>query len=225
MEVRMQGIRLLVSATFLIAACGGSDGPSTPPPGEQTGSLAGTVSLNGVGTGSGAVEATRTGSTSRSATPGATGAYTIGGLATGGWTLQYTPGTSHRLADGETGTRTATVTANQTTTVSPFLIAVAGPQSGLVEVRLTGGLQFAPQVITITPGTTVRWINDSTMDHTITPENTGQAGVWARRVMNANAQGATFEHTFTASGQTYRYRCEPHSSGFTSGMVGTIIVT
>jgi plastocyanin len=89
------------------------------------------------------------------------------------------------------------------------------------EVHLTLSA-FTPGNITIAAGTTVRWISDTSEDHTITPENTNQPGVWQRRVITSS--GERFEHTFTVSGQTYRYRCEPHSSSFTQGMVGTITV-
>ena len=95
------------------------------------------------------------------------------------------------------------------------------PGSTVREIHLTAST-FTPGNITIAAGTTVRWINDAAINHTITPENTNQPGVWQRRVVNNS--GERFEHTFTVAGQTYRYRCEPHSSSFTSGMVGTITV-
>jgi plastocyanin len=76
--------------------------------------------------------------------------------------------------------------------------------------------------ITIRAGSTIRWVNQSGLFHTITPQNTAQAGVWQRAETAAN--GTVLEHTFSTAGQTYNYRCEPHSSSFTSGMVGTITV-
>ena len=94
------------------------------------------------------------------------------------------------------------------------------PGTTVREIQLSGS-SFTPGNLTIPVGTTVRWINN-TDDHTITPENTNQPGVWQRHVMDDN--GERFEHTFTVAGQTYRYRCEPHSSSFTNGMVGTITV-
>jgi plastocyanin len=91
-----------------------------------------------------------------------------------------------------------------------------------VEVHITG-TSFNPSVITITPGTTVRWINDTGDFHTVTPENTGQPNLWQRTV--TAGQGTVVEKTFTTGGgQLYRYRCEPHSSSFTSGMTGSITV-
>jgi plastocyanin len=57
----------------------------------------------------------------------------------------------------------------------------------------------------------------------VTPENSSQAGVGARQT--TSSPGVVFEHTFTVANQTYRYRCEPHSADFTSGMVGVITVS
>ena len=96
----------------------------------------------------------------------------------------------------------------------------AGPAGR--EVHLTSS-SFEPANLTIAAGTRVRWVNDHAVFHTITPENSSQPGVWQRREMSV--AGQTFDHTFTVSGQTYRYRCEPHSTSFTNGMVGTITVT
>ncbi len=93
--------------------------------------------------------------------------------------------------------------------------------SGTIDVRINGA-SFSPNNITIARGSTVRWINDSGAYHTITPENAGQAGAWQRQEVSAS--GVVFQHSFGTSGQTYRYRCEPHSSGFTQGMVGSIRV-
>ncbi|HUF49358.1 MAG TPA: plastocyanin/azurin family copper-binding protein [Longimicrobiales bacterium] len=90
------------------------------------------------------------------------------------------------------------------------------------EIHLTSS-QFSPSTLTIAAGTRVRFVNDGAVFHTITPENANQAGVWTRR--ETTQRGTVFEHTFAVSGQTYRFRCEPHSSSFTSGMVGTITVT
>jgi plastocyanin len=187
------------------------------------GAIAGSVTLDGQGTASGSVEATRGGFTSATATPGATGSFSIDDIATGPWTLTFTPGAGHVLATGEAGTRTVSVTEGQPTTVSAFQIGVQPPGSGVVEIHLTAASQFDPASVTISPGTTVRWINDTAMLHTITPENTSQPGVWQRR--ETSTAGVVFEHTFNSPNQTYRYRCEPHSANFTNGMVGVITVT
>lgn len=93
--------------------------------------------------------------------------------------------------------------------------------SGTVEIHITG-TSFSPSTVTITPGTRVIWINETSDFHTVTPENAAQAGVWERA--QTTTRGTVMEHTFAAATQTYRYRCEPHSASFTSGMVGLITV-
>jgi plastocyanin len=223
--MRVTASILAAGLSILLAGCGSSDSTAPPPSGTETGTVTGSVinAESGAGAGSGTVTASRTGFAGSTASPNASGAFSITGLAVGAWTLQYTPGAGHQLAQGESGSRSAAVTANQTTTVSAFQIRPQPPQSGLVEIRLTAGSTFEPASVTITPGTTVRWINDAAMEHTITPENAGQPGVWERQV--TNSAGVVYEHTFNEPSQTYRYRCEPHSAGFDSGMVGMITVT
>lgn len=93
------------------------------------------------------------------------------------------------------------------------------PRSGLVEIQLTDALRFVPAEVTITPGTTVRWVTVSSFFHTITPRDGNQAGVWTREPVPADDQ--PFEHSFTVAGQVYDYFCEPHES---AGMLGKITV-
>lgn len=95
------------------------------------------------------------------------------------------------------------------------------PLTGTVEVHMTAG-SFSPANVTIRAGSSIRWVNDVGVTHTITPQNTSQVGVWARTL--SSATGTALTHQFSTAGQTYNYRCEPHSSSFTSGMVGTITV-
>jgi plastocyanin len=168
----------------------------------------------------GSVVAARGGFTSRTATPTASG-YTIGDRPVGTWSQTNTPPASHELATGENGTRTVSIAENVAASASPFqLTPVSSPQ--LVVITLSG-TTFVGGTVTIAPGTTVRWVNDSNTLHTITPENGSQAGVWQRR--ETSTTGTVFEHTFTEPNQVYRYRCEPHSSDFQNGMVGQITVT
>lgn len=187
------------------------------------GSIEGSVTLDGEGIASGSVAASRSGFAESTATPDAGGVFGMAEMAAGPWTLTFTPGPGHSLAAGEAGTRTATVAESQTTSVSAFQIDAQTPGSGVVDIHLTATSQFDPASVTITPGTTVRWINDAAIEHTITPENASQPGVWQRR--ETAAAGVVFEHTFNTPNQTYRYRCEPHSSNFETGMVGVITVT
>jgi plastocyanin len=91
--------------------------------------------------------------------------------------------------------------------------------SQVVDVHLTSGLRFEPNEVVITPGTTVRWINDAAIFHTITPDNASQPGVWARQT--TSRAGVVFSQTFSQAGQTYTYHCEPHLA---TGMTGAVRV-
>lgn len=224
-EVQVPGThRLDAGASGSQTATVTANGTATVPPfrlARPRGAVSGQVLFEGAGIASGVVTARRGGFGNRTASPVATGNFTIDALAVGPWTLEYTAGAGYRLGASETGTRSVTVAENQTATVTAFNIRTQAT-STVVEIHLTAST-FSPASVTIAPGTTVRWINDAAISHTITPENGSQAGVWQRRT--TSTPGVVFEHTFSVSGQTYRYRCEPHSSDFESGMVGVIIVT
>lgn len=105
-----------------------------------------------------------------------------------------------------------------------FLAACGGDGTGPGggdpnQVTLTAGLQFSPNDLTIDPGTTVRWVNSTALEHTVTPSNTAQSGVWTRAT--TSTAGTVLSHTFTVPGQVYNYFCEPHQA---SGMTGVIRV-
>jgi plastocyanin len=184
------------------------------------GSASGSVSAQGTPLAGGSVAAARPGFTGTSAVPTAAG-FTISNLAAGPWTLTYTPPATHALASAESGTRAVTIVESQTAAATAFQVQPAGTP-GVIVINLNG-TTFVNGTITIPAGTTVRWVNQDGLTHTVTPENTSQAGVWTRQ--ETTSAGTVFEHTFTVPNQTYRYRCEPHSTSFTSGMVGTITVT
>lgn len=98
------------------------------------------------------------------------------------------------------------------------------PDENVVEIHLTGPdasnpLAFVDGDVNIEVGTTVRWINDSETDHTITPRDDSQPGVWTGTEMTD--EGEVFEWTFNEAGQTYEYFCIPHEA---DGMEGTITV-
>lgn len=80
---------------------------------------------------------------------------------------------------------------------------------------------FAPDVLTIPIGTTVRWYNHTGAYHTVTTSDSLTVeqpnGLIQQTLLEA---GATAAHTFTAPGM-YFYYCEPHADF----MKGTIIVT
>jgi plastocyanin len=93
--------------------------------------------------------------------------------------------------------------------VAPAAVATAAR----VEIVAAGDdWMFQPASLTVAPGTTVTWTNDTEMSHTITGDDL---------VFDDSgpiASGQTFSQTFAQPG-TYRYHCGPHP-----WMVGTIIV-
>lgn len=76
---------------------------------------------------------------------------------------------------------------------------------------------FSPRDITVQAGTTVVWVNNGQMPHTVTADD----GSFDSGTLNA---GATYSHTFTAAG-TYSYHCSFHGSSGGIGMAGTVTVT
>jgi len=185
------------------------------------GSIAGSVLAAGAGVSGGSVAAARTGFTARTATPGATGGFTLADVPVGSWTLTLTPPATHEMVAGEAGMRTVTVVEGQAATAGAFQLQVKPPSTGVVTIRMVG-TSFEPSSVTIAPGTTVRWVNEGGI-HTITPQNAGQPGVWTR--VDVSTTGTVLEHTFSTPDQVYRFRCEPHSVDFQNGMVGMITVT
>lgn len=93
-----------------------------------------------------------------------------------------------------------------------------GPDDG-TQVTLTASFFFSPSDLTIDPGTTVRWVSNTATEHTITPANASQPGVWSR--VSTSQSGTVLTHTFTVAGQVYNYFCEPHQA---TGMTGVIRV-
>lgn len=120
------------------------------------------------------------------------------------------------------------------------LAAIAGCSSvggsdGSKVVSMTDSYGFDPERLTVRPGTTVRWVNDSSVGHTVTayadriPTDApyfASGGFDSERAARNDIQGGlvpadeAYEHTFEASG-TYEYYCIPHES---SGMTGTVVV-
>jgi plastocyanin len=96
-------------------------------------------------------------------------------------------------------------------------------------------LMFEPKAATIETGETVRWTNESDIEHTVTAyvdEIPDEAAYFAsggfeseraarnRVTEGLIAPGENYEHTFEEPG-TYGYFCIPHEG---SGMVGTVRV-
>jgi plastocyanin len=87
------------------------------------------------------------------------------------------------------------------------------PAAAMVEVGAFDGRGFEPKVISIEPGTTVRWTNHGEHRHTVTDRN----GAFDSGEL---MPGETFSFTFDQPG-TVEYFCRPHED---MGMVGTIQV-
>ena len=181
----------------------------TPP---QTGRIEGSVTAGGTGVQGASIALTGGGTANTSAA----GAFAFENVAVGSRTLTLTVPNGYSLAAGQTAAKQVTVAAGQTANVTWQL--TQNPAPTVVEIHLTAGLQFSPAQVTIAPGTTVRWINDANMLHTITPLNASQPGAWPSQQLD-NA-GQTYEFTFTTAG-TFDYRCNPHAG---LGMTGTITV-
>jgi plastocyanin len=145
-----------------------------------------------------------------STTTDATGHYTLASLSAGARVVTVTPPAGYITATQGTDAATVQVTASQTTTLNFPLI-----RGVLVTAQNTS---FSPDTVTIPVGATVRWLNNSTVTHTVTPDNGTLPGSWA----SASLVGASaFQHTFTVAG-TFGYHCIPHEA---AGMKGAVIVT
>ena len=85
-----------------------------------------------------------------------------------------------------------------------------------ITVSPNGTLTFGPSVDTVAVNATVTWTwpSNGSVGHNVTFED-GPASP-------TQATG-TFQRTFAAAG-TYHYRCTIHSSSFSSGMIGTVVV-
>jgi plastocyanin len=80
---------------------------------------------------------------------------------------------------------------------------------------------FRPSELTVPAGTTVRWVNNDAVFHTVTSTNSLDRkrpnGLFDRSVF---ARGQAVQYRFTRPG-TYHYYCRPHSEF----MAGTVRVT
>ncbi|HKP53689.1 MAG TPA: cupredoxin domain-containing protein [Chloroflexia bacterium] len=98
--------------------------------------------------------------------------------------------------------------ATTTPTVTPT--SVCSP----VQERyvIMANLSYVPQIVTVTLGTRVRWLNDGPQAHTTTSDT----GLWDSGVMNP---GEVYSFLFNSPG-TYPYHCTLHPDV----MTGTVIV-
>lgn len=124
---------------------------------------------------------------------GTTGVVIVDGggstaTAVGTGTAQATGTPQSTTTAGTTGTPGATQTAN----------------TGVVNIYMQSHDVFAPNDVTISTGTTVRWTNQDEEQHT----STSDTGVWNSGALNG---GQSFDYTFLTPGD-YHYTCLIHGA-------------
>jgi plastocyanin len=203
--------RLVVAlcALLLAAGCGGDgNGGVTNPPGRGT--------LDGVVTGPGGpvpdalVVVTGVGQQQTNSD----GRFNFTNVEPGSKTLSVSPPAGWELAAGEVAQKSATVAAGATVSVN-WSLRLGNTTARTVEVGLAAA-SFNARDVTIPAGSTIRWVNQTAITHTISPTRTTQAGTWTD--VTISGQGTEFEHTFGAAG-TFDYVCKLHS-----GMTGVVRV-
>jgi plastocyanin len=201
-------LSVLVIAGLLWSCGNGGGGDTTQPP--THGVIQVEVTRDGSPAAGVGVSLFTAGSTTSqaTATTSAAGSARFEGLEPGPYEVEVAVPSGVEL-DGEPR-RAVSVVAGGTATVTFGL-----ETGGLVEVVMTGGLQFSPSDLTIEVGQTVRWRNEAAMLHTITPDGHSE---WSSATVTA--AGATFSHTFDSAGE-FPYFCEPHLA---QGMTGVIRV-
>src|SRR5262245_4649824 len=78
------------------------------------------------------------------------------------------------------------------------------------------GVAFSPKTLTVQPGDTVIWTNNSGIAHTVTADD-------GSFTSGSVSPGQTFSHTFSTAG-TVAYHCSFHGAAGGIGMAGTIVV-
>jgi plastocyanin len=80
---------------------------------------------------------------------------------------------------------------------------------------------FIPPTMTVSPGTTVTWVNQDTVDHQVINDASGSNAAGAIFESPVLSNGASYSFTFTNPG-IYPYHCSIHAA--MKSMKGTIIV-
>lgn len=201
-----------VLATFLALGCGGSEGGTTDP--TTTGTIRVTVTADGTARPGVTTQLFAGGGTSVTATQttGSDGRTSFANVPAGTHAVEIEIPEGYSLAVDEEVRESVDVTAGATANVSFEL--VEDDASEVVEI-VASGTSFSDADLTISPGTTVRWINGDGVDHTVTPDGHSE---WSSAALGS--QGAIFEHTFDNTGD-FPYYCIPHQA---QGMTGIIRV-
>ena len=84
---------------------------------------------------------------------------------------------------------------------APRTTAVTATDRDTVTIEIVN-LKFSPEVIEVSPGTRVRWVNHDPLEHSV-----AAAGVWDSGLIKAN--GGSYERVFAEAGE-YPYACTPH---------------
>ena len=91
--------------------------------------------------------------------------------------------------------------------------AASAPAAPTETITMSDDWRFEPANLAVTPGTTVTWVNNTSIVHAVTLDD-------ARHTASGLIQpGQTFSFTFDSPG-VFRYHCSPHPS-----MKGTVTVT
>ena len=106
--------------------------------------------------------------------------------------------------------------AVNTTAASP---APAGGSTGVSIANYA----FAPQTLTVKPGTTVTWTNNDSVPHNVVSTNDASTSASTTGTFSSGnlTKGQTFSFTFDKVG-TYYYECSIHAA--MAGMHGTVVV-
>ena len=202
----------LLGVVAILGACGEDNGMT---PVDEPATIVATVTADDTAASGVSVNLFEDGAMSAlsSATTDASGQVLFEGLDAGSYDVAITIPSGLTLEDGP-ARRAVTATAGQEATVSFALATETAPATDTVEVTLTN-YAFSPDELTIAPGTLVRWVNNTSTFHTITPDGHNE---WNEG--SVSSQGEEFTHTFMNEG-TFPYYCSPHQS---LGMVGTITV-
>jgi LPXTG-motif cell wall-anchored protein len=102
--------------------------------------------------------------------------------------------------------------------LSSFVFAAAAAPANAATTHNVSlaGVSFSPKTLTIAPGDTVIWTNNSGLPHTVTADNGSFDS-------GSLAPGQAFTHTF-ATAATVAYHCSFHGAAGGIGMAGTVVV-
>jgi plastocyanin len=195
-----------------VSSCG--DSGTNPPPGSERGVIEATVTADGAVRSGVAVRLFASGGSTAIETRQTTGSGVaeFGALDAGTYEVEVEVPAGLEPDVGQTLRRGVAVQAGGRSQVAFELVSEGDPTGSVVEIHLTAGFQFDPSTVTISVGTTVRWINDSNTFHTVTPRDHSE---WSR--VELSTAGQTFEHTFETAG-TFDFFCEPHESTMTGSI-------